>query len=264
MNKSEAAAKRIVEGLVAGSLMRFREVQSQGEHDFDLEYSDGSKAILEVTVSTDEVAEETEKAITKSRHGGPFIPRGRCAYDWYVHLVPGARINRIRSEVAAFLADIEAEGRQEFNAWADSSESPAVSAILMELGIAHGSVVKWKAPGIGIALPGDGGLVDPNLVNAAVEREASKSDNRRKLSSVLDGEKHLFVYVRTTKHVVWVAIRDGSLPEGGPTLPPEITHVWVAAWAGDGSWHTAWRAKNGESWTPLGLVNLETGETRAV
>jgi hypothetical protein len=244
--------------------MRFGNTQSRGEYDFDLEYSDGTKAVLEVTVSTDEAAEGTAAAIRNSRHGGPFVSRGSCAHDWYVHPVPGASINRIRAEVSTFLAAIEAEGRQEFNAWTDSVESPGVLAIVRELGVEQGTVMKWKSPGIGIALPGDGGLVEPELVNTAVEREASKRDNRRKLGAAPAGEKHLFVYITTTNHVVWVAVRDGPPPEIGPVLPPEVTHAWVAAWAGDGAWHVVWRARSGQSWTRLGLVDTDTGETKAV
>jgi len=264
MDQAEAAAQRIVESLVVGSRMRFRNVQSQGEHDFNLEYADGTKAVLEVTISTDEAAEATAAAITKSRHGGPFVSRGCCAHDWYVHPTPGARINRVRAEVSSFLAAIEAEGRREFNAWTDSAESPGVLAILQELGVEQGTAMKWKSPGIGIALPGDGGLVAPDLVNTAVETEASKPDNRRKLGTASPGEKHLFVYITTANHVVWVAVRDESPPEVGLVLPPEVTHAWVSAWAGDGGWHVVWRARSGQSWTPLGLVNADTGETRAV
>jgi hypothetical protein len=264
MDKAEAAAKSIVENLIPGARMHYRESQSLGEYDFDLEYPTGTRIPLEVTVSTDEAAEATRAATLSSRRGGPFVPRVHCAHDWYVHPRRHANINKIRVRVDSCLAAIEAEGREQFNAFTDAVESPAVFAILHELGIEHGSVVSRKSPGIGIATPGDGGLVDPALVNEAVETEALKADNKRKLSSAAGSEKHLFVYVAHTRHVVWVAVREEAPPTAGPKLPPEITHVWVATWAGDGAWHTVWRAQRGFSWTHMGQVNIETGEVKAV
>jgi hypothetical protein len=85
MDKAETAAKSIVENLIPGARMHYRESQSLGEHDFDLEYPTGTKAPLEVTVSTDEAAEATRAAILRSRRGGPLVPRVQCAHDWYVH-----------------------------------------------------------------------------------------------------------------------------------------------------------------------------------
>ena len=264
MDKAEAAAKRIVENLIPGARMHYRESQSLGEHDFVLEYLTGTRVPLEVTVSTDEAAEATRAAILSSRRGRSFVPRVHCKHDWYVHPIRHANINKIRSRVDSCLAAIEAEGRGQFNAFTDSAQSPAVFAILQELRIEYGSVVSWKSPGIGVAMPGDGGLVAPALVNEAVETEALKADNKRKLSAAAGLEKHLFVYVAHTRHVVWVAMREEAPPATGPKLPSEITHVWVATWAGDGAWHTVWHARRGFSWTHMGQVNIETGEVRAV
>lgn len=265
MNKSETVAKGIVENLVPGTRMHYCKSQSSGEHDFDIEYPGGARVPLEVTEFTDQGAEATRAAILESRRGGPFVRRVHCARDWYVHPMANANINKIRTHVDRYLAAIEAEGREQFFAFSDATESPAVSAILQELGIEAGNVSKWKSPSIGIAVPGDGGLVDPALVNKAVETEAWKTDNRRKLSSADSPEKHLFVYVAWTKQVVYVAVRDGVPPTSGPKLPPEITDVWVATWAGDrdGVWHSVWRVRNGFPWTHMGQVNIKTGERRA-
>jgi len=264
MDKAEIAAKRIVETLVRGAKMHYRESQSAGEHDFDLEYAIGVSVPLEVTMSTDEETEAIEAAIMRSRKGGPFVPRIQCQHDWWVHPTKHARINRIRTDVDSYLAAIEAEEWEDFNSLIDAAESPAVHAILQDLQIESGKITKWKSPGIGIATPGGGGLVDPALVNEAVEIEACKDDNKRKLGSAEGSEKHLFVYVTPTKYLVWVAIRDGELPASGPKLPPEITHVWLTTWAGDGGWHTVWRAPRDDSWTHIGLVNIETGEVTNV
>ena len=264
MDKAEAAAKCIVEHLIPGARMYYRASQSLGEHDFDLEYPTGALVPLEVTMSTDEAAEKTRDTILHPRRGGPFVPRVLCQHDWYIHPRRHANIKKIRARVDSYLAVIEAEGRAQFNAFTDSAQSSAVFAILQELGIEYGSVVRWKSPSIGIATPGDGGRVAPALVNEAVETEALKADNKRKLSAAAGSEKHLFVYVAHTRHVIWVAVREEVPPAVGPKLPPEITHVWVATWAGDGAWHTVWHARRGFSWTHMGQVNIETGEVKTV
>ena len=264
MDKAEAAAKSIVERLIPGARMHYRESQSLGEHDFDLVHPTGKRIPLEVTVATDEATEATRAAIRSPRRGGSFIPRVHCARDWYIYPRRHANINKIRKHVDSCLAALEAEGRTRFNAYIDAEEAPSVFTILHELGIEHGSVVRWKSPGIAIPMPGDGGVVDPALVNAAVETEALKADNQRKLRSAEGMEKHLFVYVTRTRHVLWVAVREGELPAAGPKLPPEITHVWVATWTGGCAWHTVWQAQRGFAWTHMGQVNVETGEVKTV
>jgi hypothetical protein len=207
MDFAESAAKSILEILVTGAKMHYRESQSAGEHDFDLVYPTGVLVPVEVTMSTDEIAEAMEAAIMRSRKGGPFVQRTQCQHDWWVHPLRNANINKIRTRVDSYLAAIEAEGRGDFNAFMDATESPAIRAILQDLMIEGGNVTKWKSPRIGIATPGGGGLVDPIFVNNAVETEAFKRDNRRKLGSAEGSEKYLFVYVTPSRHVVWVAVR---------------------------------------------------------
>ena len=266
MNRAENAAKIIVEALINGATMHFHTKQSSGECDFTLEYSEGMKVPLEVTSATNQRATGTQAAIKNSKYGGPFISRGNCAHDWAVHPLPSAKINDIRKHAACYLVKIEAEGREEFNAYTDATESQAVEAIFQKLKIGYGKVTSWRPPGrIGIMFPIDGGLVDPMLVNKAVETEATKEDNKRKLNIVAGSEKHLFVYFdSTSEHVVWAAARDEAPPLVGPQLPPEMTHVWMAAWAGERGWHTVWRAQRGFRWIHEGRVNIDTGEWRSV
>lgn len=256
MDKAEAAAKVILQTLIPGAIMRYRNNQSAGEYDFDLEYATGASVPVEVTMSTDEMLEAKIAEIIRSKRGG-FVRRQKCQQDWWIHPMRHAPIKKIRTKIETYLVAIEAEGLRSFNSFIDASDSPAVNAIFTDLAIEGGSVTKWKSPAIGIATPGGGGLVNPLLINKAVEREAFKDDNRRKLGSAKKSEKHLFVYLMPTEHVVWVAVRDGELPPSGPTLPPEITHVWLATWIGHGCWHTVWLAQEGLAWAQIASVNLE-------
>jgi hypothetical protein len=256
MNKAEKIAKSIVETLIKGATMHYCTSQSSGECDFTLEYSTGMRVPFEVTSATNEGLKATQEAIL-TRHGGTSVSRVMCIHDWLVVPLPFANINRIRREVDKFLKAIEVEGRNEFLAWTDVEESQAVEAIFRELKIEIGEVINLTTPGIEIALPMAKGQPDPTIINNIVEAEANKSDNRRKLNAVEGQEKHLFVYLdHATKSIAWAAVRNGELPAAKPTLPPEITHIWMATWTGVAGWHTVYRAQLGSSWTSMGRVNI--------
>ena len=110
MDKAEAAAKSIIEILIRGATMHYRSSQSSGEHDFELEYAKGTKVPLEVTVSTDEMAEATHAAIANSKRGRYLVSRVESMHDWYIHPIRNANINRIRDRVDSFIRAIEVEG----------------------------------------------------------------------------------------------------------------------------------------------------------
>jgi hypothetical protein len=58
-----------------------------------------------------------------------------------------------------------------------------------------------------MALPGSGGAVGVSTVIEAAEREAFKTDNRKKLGADGTPEKHLAVYVYMTT-LAWVPLLD--------------------------------------------------------
>jgi hypothetical protein len=57
MDQAERLAKAVIEALLPGSKMEYREKQSQGArvYDFDLGYADGRVTAVEVTASVNEV-----------------------------------------------------------------------------------------------------------------------------------------------------------------------------------------------------------------
>lgn len=265
MNSVELISKAIVESLVPGARMHYRLDQAAGQHDFDLQYLDGLIVPLEVTTSTDEEVERSRAAILNTRKGGPFVPRVHCKHDWDIHPLPEANINTIRATIDRYLAAIEAEGLKQFNAFTDADDSSAVSAIFQDLKIEAGRVFRWKPSGrIGIALPGSGGLVEAEAVVHAVEAEAWKADNRRKLGTAEAPERHLFVYVDPNKYLAWVALRDEAPPTILPRLPAEVTDVWAATYEGTPGCYVVWHARHGNGWMHLGYVNVETGERRTI
>lgn len=257
MNTSEHLAKVLIESVLQGTVMDYRIDQSAGGYDFDLLYPDGISAILEVTTSTDKVQESTVAAITNKRKGGSFIQAKKCRKDWIVHPVSSANINKIRAQADEYLADIEADGLEKFFSPIDAVDYPSVVRISRELGIEGGSVVKWKnSVQIGIALPGSGGFVSAQNLQNAIQVEAYKADNRRKLGSVVVPERHLFVYVSPRNFLAWAAMLDGEPPADPPPLPEEITDVWAVTSSGQKDQFKVWRGAREGSWQNLGLLSL--------
>jgi hypothetical protein len=262
--RTEALAKSILEAVLPGPRARYVEDQSAGQHDFDLEYTDGRTVPLEVTAAADANIERTYAAIKDARKGGNCIQRTRSGVGWFIHPRADANINAIRENADEYLVAIEADGLNQFFAYTDAESSPAVWRILEDLGIESGRVMQWKHPGeIRMALPGGGGLVDPHLVVVAVETEAWKVDNRRKLSS-LASERHLFVEIDPNNARAWVAIRDEVPPNAIASLPDEITHMWIAAYTGNADWYVVWHAPRGCVFEDIGFVNVRTGERQTL
>jgi hypothetical protein len=255
MNRSEEIAKIVIETLVEGSRMHYHDDQSRGHYDFDLEYPDGAVAAVEVTVSTNEQLEHTSAAILDSRKGGTFVAAKKTRNGWWVHPMPGANINKIREQVDEYLAAIESEGLLRFFSYTDASSFPSVARILYDLRIEGGSVIKWKTPNcIRIGLPTVGGLVSGERVQQAVEAEANKEDNRRKLGSCGCDKRHLFVYIDHRNFLAWVALVDEQPPQLAPSLPIEITNIWVATHTRSANEIVVWKAERGEKWQNLGVL----------
>jgi len=229
MNRSEKVAKLVVEALLPGSRMDFRTSQSTRTHDFDLISPSGVVAALEVTSAVNPQTLRTEAAILDDRKGGSFIPRTKATKDWYINPTVDADINRVRALADEYLADIEKEGIEDFYSEMTSVFSPAVARIWTDLRVEAGVVLKWNPPGrIGLALPGDGGWLNPHHVRDAVRVEAEKKDNLEKL--ILSGvsERHLFVYIDPSHALAWMCFREMASGEM-PTLPSDITYIWACA-----------------------------------
>jgi hypothetical protein len=251
MNLSERVAKAVVEHILTGSAMYYRSDQSSGEYDFDLRYPDGTLVRLEVTMSANQQMKWSAAKLTDERKGGHVVKAVACRNGWLVHPLPDANINLIREKVDVYLAKVEAAGLTRFFAWTDALESEPVERILRELKIEAGCVFTWKGTRrICIALPGQGGMVTSDHVQRAVESEASKADNRRKLGAGTQSERHLFIYVDPLHYLPWVALVNEEPPAKPPPLPAEISHIWVATITRSQNEYIVWRAARDKRWDP--------------
>jgi len=258
MNHAEVVAQVVVEAVIQGSRMVYRSDQGESVHDFDLHYPDCRVAAVEVTASVDAVDAETHAAISSRRKGGPRVKAEFCRKAWRVRPGTGANINRIRSGVDSYLAAIEAAGIEHFFSASDCQTHSAVDRIYTDLQVSSGDVIDGVVPGyIGIALPIGGGFIGSCLVSDAVEVEASKPDNRHKLSSARASEGHLFVFVDVLNHRVWTPLVDLPPPPEAPELPREVTHVWAVGPARSGDGYVVWRASAACDWYSLGSVRAQ-------
>jgi hypothetical protein len=262
MNSTESVAQGIVEVAIRGCQMVYRSDQSQSVADFDLIYSGGRRAAIEVTAAVEPSVLETHGAILSRRRGGPRVKAELCKKTWRVHPSPNANINKIRGNLDAYLAEIESMGIEHFFSANDRHSCQAVEQICAELQIASGDVLEGQAAGfIGIGLPITAGPIARSVVVDAVEAEAWKADNRNKLASSDLEERHLFVFVDVLNDRVWAAFAGFPPPPESPDLPPEITHVWVAGPAVSGKGFVVWRATSGSGWDSVGPISIRSSIT---
>ncbi|MGA2185851.1 MAG: hypothetical protein ABSH47_22760 [Bryobacteraceae bacterium] len=255
MNPSERIAQHVFKTVHKGTDVRFRSQQSTGEavYDFDVTYPDGTKAALEVTLSTDQ---ESINTLAHLRAQRSVVDAVTCQHSWVVNPHPDCRIDLIRKDVDRYLSVIEAEGVTEFTA-EPGRMTPSVSRIFQDLRIVEGLRVPASPPArIWIGGPTssvEGSIVNPDDLQQAIEYEANKDDNRRKLKASHCKERHLFVCIDPLNTEAWQALITGGTPILPPMLPVEVTHVWAATDEHqDGI--LVWVAEPPKHWQNLGIV----------
>jgi hypothetical protein len=255
--ESERVAKLVVESLVHGATMSPLDHQANGEHDYNLTYASGLIVPVEVTESADFQIECAVGALACKR----FVDINACHHDWYVHPLPDARINKIRSQVDQYLAAIEQEGLDEFFAFRNAAAFPSVRRILEDLRIESGSTAVWDPPGrIGIAQPSQC-IMSPVDSFSAVQRavESAVLKKREKRFAAIDApERHLFVYVHPRNYPVWVALLGSTIPADQLSSPDwrGITDVWVTAPDRSRNEYVVWRCSAGQGWRNLGRITI--------
>lgn len=228
MRREEALAAAIVERVLPGTRAEYQSSQSHGECDFNLHWPTGQVELLEVTIATDEDKERVYAAIRGRSGEEMFVARGACQWDWYI--IPGRspNVKNLRRNLARYLSAIEAEGIEDFFSQTDAMDSPAVFAIMKDLGIEAGRVLPWDPPGrIGIGYPGSVGILDSQHVIDAANRELMKDDNRFKLGARVGEASHLAIVLGRHASLVEASMREGMLPTGVPSMLPEITTCWL-------------------------------------
>lgn len=253
MNPSERIAQYVIQTIKTGSRAEFRPEQSSGECDFYLTYAGGIRAALEVTVSTDR---KSRLMLAKIAERGGCVRAINCRNSWLIYPRPSARFKLIFENADRYLSAIEAEGLNEVFAKPGQGNSAAVFQIMKDLEIVEGSVLQLRPPArIWVAGPvGNGSIVEAGDLQQAVEAEANKPDNKKKLAASSCTERHLFVYVESLNFEAWSALINRVIPEQPPALPAEITHVWAAA--NNTSGIVVWSAEPPSGWQDHGIIEV--------
>jgi len=251
MNRSEQVAIYVIETIHKGAHAEYRSQQSAGEYDIDLKYGDGTSAAVEVTSSTIQELQQTLAEIGKQ---GCCVRATACRNTWLVHPLPKARIKLVLEKVDRYLSAIEGEGLNEFLA-GHGQTSSSVSQIFHDLQIDEGRTLQLPPPAcVWVQGPsGQGSFVKPGDLQRAIEAEANKPDNKRKLAASRCAQRHLFVYVEPWNVEPWSALINRCIPEQPPVLPIEVTHVWAAAEVPDGI--VVWVAEPPNGWQDLGVIS---------
>jgi hypothetical protein len=250
MNHAETVAKRVLEGILPGTL-QYQPEQSHGEYDFELRYHSGATAAVEVTASVDQTQAQTFAAIRSKKNGGSIISATKCEKGWRVFPAKDANIKKIRGAADEYLFRLEQAGIENFF-WGRDFEHQCVQDICRDLTITSGSVIFTEAsPKIHIALPIGGGAVGPSIAIEAGEKEAWKRDNRDKLGSARMPEHHLVVYIDPMNGLPWVALTDFEPPSALPKLPEEISRIWLVSHGAEDNEFVVWYASTKEPWRSL-------------
>jgi hypothetical protein len=228
--------------------MVFREEQSKMEYDFDLRFTNGETAAIEVTSSRDRESIEMHKRISNPRKGGSRILASRCKLTWCVFALPDADIDIIRKNADERLAKLEAAGIEEFdyiraNAFMrrialnysqlgypekDNPSTAIAAEVCNELRLMSGTVVgSSPKPEIIISRYPSGASVGASCATDAAEKEIAP--NKEKLGRATAKERHLVVYIDQSNGKAWIGMESFAPPSSKPNLPEEVTHIWLIA-----------------------------------
>ena len=251
MNHDEKLARRVVSAVSPEWDLTFNDDQSTSVADISISRSDEEIGALEVTRFTDSGGEEIRSILRKKW----FVKRTLCKSDWLIHMDDNATVNNVNEQVDQYLRQIEEAGLDDFFGPMHAKHEP-VRRIWNDLRVEAGRKTQWKQSGIGIMAPSSGGWADSESVWGEVRSEVYKSDNRNKLGRSNGSIRHLFVVIDGLQGLAYSSMTFCKPPRETPDLPPEITHLWLAA--EEGALVYVWLADS-DGWR--NLTNLVNGDT---
>ncbi len=258
MNLSEKIVKRVLEAVLPGAVLTYQNSQSNGEYDFELRYSSGDIAAVEVTASLDEPSMRTDAAIRGKRAGGSAFNARECKKTWILFPLDGADIPKIRRQADSLIAGFERNGVDDIDCLRSYSDS-TISNVCNELLITGARVVADAGAQIIICHPVRGGAVGQDSAVRAAEEEASKPDNKRKLGAAGTTERHLAVYIDARAGVPWISLTEFQPPSVKPVLPPEITDLWLIGHTHNTNEFIAWHGSSNQQFSAK-IVNCDISD----
>lgn len=247
--REEDAARRVVEAIEPVQLIP-RDVAGApgGTHDFDVMRGSEVVGALEVTMLMDEDRQRLIAWIGK--HG--VRSRSGLEHNWYVALTDEAiGVPKSKETLQAFvdaLRDLEARGMSRFEKRRWIPRDAVMMPIeRLPVRLANSSSGEGETY-ISIMPPSEGGVAWTGNTHEAVQSALSSDrlrGERAKLERAGGREKHVFIWMDGLFEAsLGMSLTDEPADEA-PSLPSEITTVWVAASAEGGA--VVWRSSGG-SW----------------
>lgn len=261
MRRSEKIAEAVLKAVLHSVEVRYHDTGSGDSlHDFEIIKGTDVFAAVEVTETT----RGKQKALeAELKRNADETPAKQVEGTWLVFLDPGStRLERRAAEIDSCLAKFEKRGVQHFIASDGVPDDVTVErkeAFDQAWKLRILCADRHSLRGARILVTSGAGEVfcsSQDYVNLRIAELARKDDNRRKLRASGCARRILFVVVdQSTDYPCWKQVANHGLKGTPPTLPPEITEVWVTARDRDGKF-VVWRA-SGARWQRLGVLSLE-------
>ena len=224
-----------------------------GTHDFDIELEAGRRIALEVTSAADSsIISQREAAF------GREWPAPGLEHDWWVSLRESRTtephsIARMMRQVPAILAVLQDEDVNdvETRTYLPPTTPPRIREAteeLRRLDVAAAHRLGAPKNGEALVLLGfrRGASANPDAVNELVA-ERAKAKLEKLLRSGAD-ERHLYVWIDSTRAEADLAMATLPPPSSGPALPAGIDMVWAATFGWASQPERLWRASPGGAW----------------
>jgi hypothetical protein len=229
--------------------------------DFEIVLANGARVALEVTSTKDTAV----LSLMATSFGRQHKARG-LANDWQVGIPhPSASavpVSNLVKKIVPLLAVFEANGISEAGSAGRPGPAPAGSPA--EVRDAYRSMLELGAilvrsfgpvssePQLFITVHGGVGA-DIDEVNQLVVEAAEA--NAEKLAGTVSDERHLFVWLDSSRPAAELAVFTGTPPAMPPSLPPAVDAVWLATKAmlapGKVGVQRLWRVRPLEAWESL-------------
>lgn len=240
----ELAAGRVVARLTDEAVVLQDDGSQPSMADIRIDYADRPSAFIEVWNDIDQNYAAMYAELIREQHQLPnVVPAVRLHRAWQVALGRTAHVGNLKDEMEELLSALEDAG-ETFQIVATervlrSRAHPAVRR-LCDLGVVmlgsgpsdHGEVRLLPAGTSGPL------IADWETVLGWIAETLTSSrmaDVRTKLAKTNAAQRHVFIGVTFTSpgEVFFaLAMDEQSLPDEAPTLPPEITHLWLMNAAG--------------------------------
>jgi len=235
MNRTEILAAWVFRALEENARrLQPVEVQSRGEHDFDIVDQEGSSVgLMEATAA---IHENSMRAIAgERRHGSILETNLKNGWLLMAHNPDSRRFHELVPTLLRVLEESRLTSLDPQTRLSNDHEVAKAAERLSELGIESGGpgmrpgVVGWMSSR---GEDSEAYVIGPSCVVNAIEEELNKPDNLRKLASdpaAPDLERHFFVEVdRATMPAAGASLVETTPPDQPMSLSNRATHVWAA------------------------------------